>query len=265
MSKNKSKNSEHVLAHVRRSKILDRLRLHQKVRVKDLKEEFDVSSMTIYRDLKDLESEGLVKCVHGGAVFPQHTANELLFTTRIITNADLKQAIAQSAIKYVTPGISIFLDGSTTVLSLARMLRSVPGLSVVTDSLSGFFELQRARGIEVNILGGVLQGDENTVDGPIAKKIVTDMHFDLCFFSAACFDAEGIYNQVPTGVVVKNAAIRQSKKVILLADSTKSNSKGVWKLCDWNSISLLISDKKLSDSLKGKIESYGCQVELTSS
>jgi DeoR/GlpR family transcriptional regulator of sugar metabolism len=252
----------HLLVHERRSKILDRLRIEKKIRVKDLKEDFGVSAMTIHRDLKDLESEGLIKCVHGGAVFPEHTAKELLFSSRIVTNADLKQSIAQAAINLVSSGMSIFLDGSTTSLSLARLLKSIPGLSIVTDSLSAFFELQRARGIEVNILGGVLQGDENTVNGPIPKKIVSDMYFDLCFFSAACFDGKGIYNLVPTGVVVKNTAVQQSKKAILLADSTKSNKKGVWKLCDWESISLLITDSKLPITLKNQIEGIGCQIEL---
>jgi DeoR/GlpR family transcriptional regulator of sugar metabolism len=260
----KIKESNPIPAYDRRAKILEKLRVHQKVKVKDLKRAFDVSAMTIHRDLKDLQSEGLIKCVHGGAVFPQHTTNTLLFSKREVANADLKRAIAQNAIRHVKSGMSIFLDGSTTIVSLARLIREVPSLSIVTDSLSAFIELQRTHGIEVNILGGVLQGDENTVGGPIASKNVSEMYFDVCFFSAECFSQEGIYNRFPTGVEVKQLVVKRSQKVILLADSTKNGNKGVWKLCDWNSISLFITDDKLPSSFKEYLENHDCCVELAS-
>jgi DeoR/GlpR family transcriptional regulator of sugar metabolism len=249
-----------MLVQVRRSKILDILRAEQTVKVKDLKKEFDVSAMTINRDLKGLESEGLVKCVHGGAVLPHQILNELLFSKRVVKNADLKQAIARIAIECISSDMSIFLDGSTTAVSLARLVKSIPGLSIVTDSLSIFFELQRTSGIEVNILGGVLQGDENTVGGPIAQKNVTEMHFDLCFFSAACYDNEGAYNLFSTGVEVKQIAIKRSKNAILLADSTKYGRKGVWSLCNWDNIRFIVTDQKISETFTKQMQTRNCEV-----
>lgn len=257
----KSKNGS-MFAQVRRQKILDSLRVLRSVKVKDLKSNFGVTAITINRDLKELENEGLLKCVHGGAVLPRTDMRELQFSKREVVNADLKKAIAKVAARYVTEHMSVFLDGSTTAACLGHQLRLIPLLSIVTDSLSAFLDLQEANQMEVNLLGGVLQHDGNTVGGPLAQRNVANMYFEVCFFSAACFDEGGIYNLFPTGVQVKESAIVQSKKVILIADSTKYGKRGVWKLADWSHIDIVVSDNRLPESAKTMLEANNCQVVL---
>jgi DeoR family transcriptional regulator of aga operon len=248
------------LSSFRQDEILNILRRDGQVRIGHLSEKFGVTSMTVWRDLKSLEKKEALVCVHGGAVLPENRPEELLYSKRKIVNADLKNAIGLRASELVHSGLSIFLDGSTTAVAFAKNIKQIPNLVVFTDSLSVFFELQKTPSLQVILLGGELQLDENTLSGPLTLNNLRDMVFDYCFFSAAGFALEGAYNKLPTAFETKKLAITRSKTVVLLADSTKYDNLGSWQLCHWNQINTLVSDDSLSEDIAKKIETQGTKV-----
>jgi len=245
---------------IRREKILDMLRQDKQIKVNILTEKLGVTSMTVWRDLKALEKKNLLVCVHGGAVLPTNSTDELLYSKRKILNADLKNFIGKIASQLIHSGLNIFLDGSTTAVAFAKYIKNIPDLCIFTDSLSVFFELQKISSLRVILLGGELQPDENTLSGPVTIDNINRIVFDYCFFSAAGFSLDGVYNTLPTGFETKQIAMQRTKKSVLLIDSTKYSTIGSWQLCQLNQIDILVTDQNLQKNIITKIQKAGVKV-----
>src|SRR5271165_469708 len=111
------------------------IRDHGVIRVEDLCRRLGVSAATVRRDLDQLERNGAVRRVHGGAVSVESRLDEPLFEDKTGLAAREKRRIAEAALAFVDPGDTIYLDGGSTVLELARLLRDRSNLTVVTNSL----------------------------------------------------------------------------------------------------------------------------------
>ncbi len=125
-----------MLARQRQERILEALRASGGVRVSDLTEKLQVSYMTIRRDLDALAERGLVDKVHGGAtIATQRSADEPGFEAKSLREQPEKEAIAVAAAQLVKPGTAIAVTAGTTTWALARYLRDIPNLTVVTNSI----------------------------------------------------------------------------------------------------------------------------------
>src|SRR5436190_17506182 len=125
-----------MLARQRQSVILQDVRRAGSVRVSDLTQRLGVSDMTIRRDLEVLARAGLIEKVHGGAVLPGvPSSHEPGFEAKSVLERPEKEAIALAAAALVTPGTAIALSAGTTTFELARQLRGIPRLTIVTNSV----------------------------------------------------------------------------------------------------------------------------------
>src|SRR5215468_2836776 len=106
--------NDHLLPEVRRRAIADHLRARGGSSVADLEQEFRVSSMTIRRDLRELDRQGLVKRTHGGAVAPGLAAHEDSFAQRLNVDVEVKERLAGAAASLVEPGETVFIDSSSS-------------------------------------------------------------------------------------------------------------------------------------------------------
>src|SRR5512136_656502 len=111
------------------------------IRIEDLCRELKVSPATVRRDLDQLEQGGAIRRVHGGAVSVEGRMDEPLFADKTSLAAREKRRIAEAALAFVEPDDTIYLDGGSTVLELARLLRDRTNLTVVTNSLHAVQEL----------------------------------------------------------------------------------------------------------------------------
>jgi DeoR/GlpR family transcriptional regulator of sugar metabolism len=152
-------------------------------------------------------------------------------------------------VEFLQGGESIYIDGSSTCGELAKLLSTTDkSFLVVTDSLYVVLELNQKSNIELLVLGGVLDKDGNTFDGVLTIENAHKVMVDCCFFSAKGFSPEQISNAGMTGSQVKQLMIRQARRRFLLADSTKFGRMGIFKICDWNEVDVLISDHGLPES-----------------
>ena len=126
-----------MLASQRRSVILELVEESGAVKVSELVERLGVSDMTIRRDIERLSSDGLLERVHGGAlaIGDPHSSEEPGFSAKSLLQLSQKQAIAQAAAARVTPGSAIGISAGTTTYELARAVKDVPQLTVVTNSV----------------------------------------------------------------------------------------------------------------------------------
>ena len=119
----------------RRQLILERVRAAGAAKVADLAQEFGVSDMTVRRDLNRLVKAGELNKVHGGAELQSgSSSDEPGFQSKSQLQLPEKAAIATAAAKLVEPGMSVSLTSGTTTFALARALRQIPRITVVTNS-----------------------------------------------------------------------------------------------------------------------------------
>ena len=243
----------------RQQKIYNLIKDRGSASVSELQELFGVSEMTIRRDLKTLDGEGIITRVHGGAAV-SHLPGETLFSDRVVVNKELKCAIAETAVSKIEQNDSIFIDGSTTCSELADILPEDMNITVCTNSLEAIIKLRRKNGISILSLGGDLAGDGNTFDGLMTSEAAEKIVVDKCFISGASFTEKGAFNAGMVGTAVKKIMLGNSRKGYLLADSTKYKGRGMIELCKWPDIDVFICDNLLPETFKPNFMSLGIEI-----
>lgn len=143
-----------ILPEERRKKMLELLNENGSVTIEELARRFEVSEMTIRRDLDKYRRVGQVKRCRGGAVLRGDNVGEVEYQKKISTNLETKQRIAAYCAGLVTEGMQVFLDAGTTVFYIARELLAVPGVTFLTNDLKTALFLSRHRR-EVILLGAM--------------------------------------------------------------------------------------------------------------
>ncbi|SDS48570.1 DeoR/GlpR family DNA-binding transcription regulator [Opitutus sp. GAS368] len=206
----------------RQAQIRERLSAHPGVSVSELARKFDVSEMTVRRDLAALEGKSHIQRTHGGAMLTQRMMLEFDYRARREHNRPLKQAIAAAARKLIQPGQRLILDNGTTTLELASLLKDGQDLTVITPSLAVASELQHAAGVEVILLGGVIRRGSPDLTGPVTEHCLELFAADYAFQGADGIGANGaIYNSDLRLACVDKIMRRVAHKSCVLADHTK--------------------------------------------
>ncbi len=141
----------------RQKRILSLLTKQGRLSVTEIVEQFSISEATARRDLESLTSGGKAQRVHGGVIAVEQAPPELPILEREGEQADEKVLIGRATAKLVLDRETIFLGSGTTVLEVARNLRSHKGLTVITNSLPVLNVLTGIKEITVISLGGVLR------------------------------------------------------------------------------------------------------------
>lgn len=206
----------------RQAQIRERFAAAPGVSVSELARVFDVSEMTIRRDLAALEGQSHIRRTHGGAVLTPRMMLEFDYRERREHNRRLKQAIAAAARKLIRPGQRLILDNGTTTLELAALLKDGQNLTVITPSLAVASELQHAAGVEVILLGGVIRRGSPDLTGPVTERCLELFAADYAFQGADGIGADGsIYNSDLRLAAVDKIMRRVAQKSVVLADHTK--------------------------------------------
>ena len=237
----------------RQNTIYEYIRKHYEVRVSTLVDTLGVSDMTIRRDLSHMESMGLIKRVFGGAVIVDTPFSETTFSSRSSSNDQNKKKIAAKAAEFLSSGASVYIDGSTTCSELAELLPVGMELTIFTNSLALVYALRNKESLHLFLMGGELARDGNTFDGSMVMDIASRIFVDISFFSCSGFSSEGVSNNGIIGTQVKKIILKNSKRNILLADSSKYNRQGLYMLGEWNEVHTLITDKGIGAEATEKL------------
>jgi len=217
-----NKKYDRELAAERQRKVLQLIRSEYIARVEDLTIELNVSSATIRRDLVELESRGQIRRVHGGAIAVEGRLEEpIIFDDKTSVAASEKKAIAAEAFKFIQPEDTIYVDGGTTTLELTRMIRTMQGVTVVTNSLRAAIELGGS-GPRLILIGGELRRRSQTLVGPLTRGTLNELHVDKAFMGTMGLTVnEGLTTTDPAEAYTKELVMKQAGEVILLVDSEK--------------------------------------------
>lgn len=232
-----------VLAAERQDRLHALIRERRAVRVDEVCDELAVSPATVRRDLEELESRGEIRRVHGGAVSIESRLEEPQFDDKTSIAAREKHAIAQAALKLVKPDDTVYLDGGSTVLELARLLRERTNVTVVTNSLRAAIELGAA-GPRLILIGGELRRRSQTMVGPLSRCLLENIHLDKAFMGTIGVTADGLTTTDPAEAYTKQLVCGQAREVILLADHGKIGKVSFARSGGLESVHTFITDER---------------------
>jgi DeoR family transcriptional regulator, fructose operon transcriptional repressor len=247
----------------RKDRTLNELREHGRITVAREARRLGVSLATLRRDLDDLERQGFIQKVRGGAVLAEVERIETLFDARMKTAVAAKQHIARRAAETVKDDSSIFLDHSTTCVFLARTLkkRQFRNLIVLTNSLVVPGELGEAKGIEILLTGGVVQHEFRALAGRRVVDALSWLNLHQAFMSVGAISVErGLMTQVPFIADLIPAVLRSATPVNVLVDASKFAKIGAFQAGDIPAGLRVFTDPSLSREMRSRLEAASVEV-----
>ncbi|WP_078897614.1 DeoR/GlpR family DNA-binding transcription regulator [Streptomyces rimosus] len=228
----------------RRQLILEMVRANGAVSLRELARVVQTSEVTVRRDVRALEAEGLLDRRHGGAVLPGGFARESGFPQKSHLATAEKTAIADLAAGFVEEGEAIVVGAGTTTQELARRLARVPGLTVVTNSLLVAQALAHANRVEVVMTGGTLRGSNYALVGSGAEQSLQGLRVSRAFLSGSGLTAErGLSTSNMLSASVDRALVQAAAEVVVLADHTKLGTDTMFQTVPTDVITRLVTDE----------------------
>lgn len=247
----------------RHQHILDRLKKEGKVNVLDLCSGLSVSSVTIRKDLKLLETKGLLYRTHGGATLSNPYTLDRHVNEKEKIHSEEKMGIGARAALQILPNDCIIIASGTTVLSLARSIKPEGQLTVITAALNVAMELNRHPDIEVLVLGGILRKSSASGTGIYAEKMLDDFSCSKLFLGVDGIDPEfGLTTTHVMEAQLNRKMIRAAEKTIVLTDSSKFGKKGFGKICGLEEVDQVITDSGISDHMANTLRGMGIEVTV---
>ncbi|MCS4487491.1 DeoR/GlpR family DNA-binding transcription regulator [Streptococcus sciuri] len=215
------------------------------VRISEIMESFGVTDMTVRRDLIELEEQGLLKKIHGGA--RSNSAfqyREISHKEKHTLNIAEKRYIAKLAANLIEEGDTVFLGPGTTVESLAEEINNQQ-LSVVTNCLPVFNILQKRKSetFKVFLLGGEMRPVTESFVGEVTNTSLEKMHFSKMFFSANGTREDDIMTSTVEEGYTQRLALTRTVEQYLLLDSSKVGKEDFSVFCQLSQLTAVISDQ----------------------
>ena len=244
----------------RQQQIIDLVTLEGEVRIADLKERFDVTEMTIRRDMEKLEQQGVLRRTFGGAI---HISKDIALRDRSTLHIEAKKEIGRKAASFIQPGESIYIDGGSTTLQIARYVKPGMSITVVTNALNVAFELME-REIPTMMVGGTIIHKTASLAGPLAAEALSRMAFDRVFLGATGVSMEhGFSNSNMYEAELKQLAISRASEVNIVIDQSKFGVKSLVSFADFSKIHRLITDSKPNEEFTDICEHNGINIAST--
>ncbi|MFD7899269.1 DeoR/GlpR family DNA-binding transcription regulator [Streptomyces sp. NPDC059743] len=220
------------------------VRANGAVSLRELARVVQTSEVTVRRDVRALEAEGLLDRRHGGAVLPGGFTRESGFPQKSHLATAEKTAIADLAASFVEEGEAVVVGAGTTTQELARRLARIPGLTVVTNSLLVAQALAHANRVEVVMTGGTLRGSNYALVGSGAEQSLQGLRVTRAFLSGSGLTAErGLSTSNMLSASVDRALVQAAAEVVVLADHTKLGTDTMFQTVPTDLISRLVTDE----------------------
>ena len=251
----------------RQGKIVNVTHERGAISIPDICEMFDISEMTARRDLNELDRQGLLRRVHGGAVANLGRSYEPPFRTRAVQNQAVKAAIGLKAAELVYDGDSIALDVGTTTLEIVRGLQHKRNLTIITSCLqiANLVVDTLALGANARLIltGGILRAHEHSMVGTIPQRVYQDLHVDKAFIGIGGISLEdGLTEYNIDDAETKRVLIRSAREKIIVADSSKFGVTTFASVGPITAVDRIVTDRGIASSMVDKISRLGVDMIL---
>ncbi len=248
-----------MLTFERREKIVSMLEAEKSATVKSLASRLYVSGATLRRDLQALEEEGRIRRTRGGAALPVQHLKDIPLYARRQERMPEKQAIAQAAAHFFSPGDTLIFDASTTVLALAEPLKEMNSLTVIT---SGLLTAQAfaVPGRQVLCTGGILRENSASLTGEDAASFLRGHHGTWTVLSCRGITPDGFWESAPEEAAVKRCMLAAGDKRMLLCDAAKLDRYYLCRTGELNRLHVLVTDKMPKGTLLLALNAANVQI-----
>jgi DeoR family transcriptional regulator, aga operon transcriptional repressor len=243
--------------------ILNKVQKEGHLNVLDLCKELDVSSVTIRKDLKLLEDKNLLFRTHGGASLHNPYTVDKHVNEKEKLQASEKMKIGAKAAKTIEPNDSIIIASGTTVLALAKNIKPIQGLTVITSALNVALELLHHENVEIIQLGGIIRHTSSSSAGTYAERMLNDFFCSKLFLGVDGIDIEfGLTTTSADEAHLNRQMINFSQKVIVITDSTKFGRRSFGKICGLEEVNQIITDDRIPEHYVNHLENIGIEVTI---
>ncbi len=250
-----------MLALERQKRILELLNIEGAVMVSKLSAELGVTEETVRRDLEKLEAKEMLRRTHGGALPMDENSYEFSLEKRKVLNVESKQALARKAVQFIATGDTIFLDASTTTFYMAKELKTMKNITVITNSIRVINELSGVEGVKVIAVGGIVSNNQSLV-GAMAENYITENYFaDKMFFSSRGIGENSVILEGnEQECFIKQSMLKNSKVHYYLCDKSKIGRVGYMRLSTFDNIQYLVTDADVKGSLKETLDELEVEI-----
>ncbi len=227
----------------RKDQILAEILSHGHIEVKKLSQVLSVSDATVRRDLRALSDEGQIELTYGGATLPR--PSDFSFRSKAVRNVEAKRLIGRLAVELVLDDEHIFLDSGTTCFEMCPNLKRRRGLQVVVNSNRLATELGGHPEISVIMTGGHYRPERMDSVGPLATATIEQLRGYVAFIGADGLSMDfGVTASDIESAHLYRLAIRNARETMLLVDHSKFLSPSLFKICEFEDISRIITDQR---------------------
>lgn len=246
----------------RMNQIIQILKDEGRVRVKDLSQQFGMSEDAIRKDLQALEKEGILERTYGGGILKTLPVEIQSIDARRSTLSADQHIIAKKAMELIEPNDVIFIDISSTTLALAEELVHYQSpLTVVTNDLEILYRLCRNQNLRMVCPGGVYNQDEGGFTGTETMENLTRIRVNKIFMSTCGIPADlGIMTYNIDDGNTKRVLLSIARKKILLVETKKFHSSGLYQFANLKDFDCMIVEKELEPEIKKQIAELPIQV-----
>ena len=251
----------------RQRAILEMIAKKGRVTISEICKAFDISEMTARRDLRELDRQGSLRRVHGGAISSLGRSYEPPYAMRSTQSIDAKQAIGCKAAKMVLDGDSIALDVGTTTMEVARALPGKRDLTIITASLSiaNFIAANFSLGVDVRLIvtGGIVRPREFSMIGQLAASAYQDFYVDKAFIGVGGLTLEaGLTEYNLEDALVKRYLIASAREKIVVAEGGKFGRTTLARIAPLSAVQTVVTDKTAPVELVNEFTRQGVNVVI---
>jgi len=228
----------------RQNSILNLLGHNDQVSVNELAKQLNVSSVTIRQDLNFMESEGLLRRIHGGAVL--RDADDL--SNRLGINYEKKLKIARKVAEYVNEGETILIESGSINALLAREITKKRNVRIITTNVYIARQFRKNADANVILLGGLYQHQSETLVGKITKVCIDQINYSKAFIGIDGYTEEsGFTLRDLFRSEISSYIIEKSREVFIVTDSSKFGKEELTKICYPSDIQHVATDTSIGE------------------
>lgn len=229
----------------RRQDIIEHLMAVGSDSVESLAARFEVSAMTVHRDLDALKAEGLLRKVRGGATIEASGQFESDYRYRARVATEEKRRIAARAAALVEPGTSVLVDDGSTSAALVPFLAARRPLTVITNSHTLIEGLKPAAGVELIALGGAFSRKFDGFFGMLTLAALGNLRADTALVSSSAVEGRTAFHQDIEVLEVKRRMMASAAKSYLMVDHQKFGRTALHVMADLGAFDAVVTSRAI--------------------
>ncbi len=240
----------------RRAHIVEELSERGRSKVTELAKDFGVSTLTIRRDLDELAEKGMVRRLHGSVELIDPLGGPISSSAVLA-----KRSIAEEAATLVEDGDTIFINTSSTALSVIEHV-TAENVTIVTNNGKAL-QITPPPGVTIILTGGEIRLPKWSMSGEFALSTVRHINAAKAILGCSGFSADrGLTTLVSHETSVNSLMLDHSDMHIIVADCTKIGTNSSFRYGRAEQVDVLVTDENSDEQQIALLKKAGVRMVM---